>query len=226
MFEVRKAMPLVGAAALAATLIATPAQASGDQTGAAMSGLSPAKCKTKALIKNGSFEKPKLGAGTAWALYDEDDVQAWMTNDPADKVEIWSNTMGVQPKDGVQLLELNATGKGNSIYQDIRTAPGTRVYWEMYIRARDTTGAADFDTTQIHFGATPPMNSGGVNGVGSIFSYANSASEIQWKRLYGWYKIASGQKWTRVTVTALSSATNANGYGNLVDNVRVWSQSC
>ncbi|GAB3851490.1 hypothetical protein ACFPIJ_53150 [Dactylosporangium cerinum] len=238
MLKRTKMLP-VGAAALLATLVsAPPASAAGANgaggpggTGSAgMAGMSKAKpgpnqvCKE--LTMNGGFEQPKIG-NADWKLFDEDDVPAWGTDDPEGQIELWRTGMdGVPARFGKQFAELNATGSGNSIYQDIKTKPNTKIYWSFWIRARDTSDGKDTDATQIHFGKTP-KNDGSVNGVGSTFAYLNSASDASWKRLYGWYKTGPNQTSTRVTLTAVESTSTDEGYGNLVDGLTiVENQNC
>ncbi|GAA2613420.1 hypothetical protein GCM10010399_50330 [Dactylosporangium fulvum] len=227
MFKLNRTLPAVsavGAVTLFATLVGAPAHAAGRPgDGGTTFGAQRAKkpaAACKELTVNGGFETPKLGTNQDWALFDENDVPAWRTDDPKGQIEIWDGGQGVQPRFGKQFAELNATGSGNSIYQDIKTKPNTKIYWSFWIRARDTSGARDVEATQIHFGRTP-KNGGSVNGVGSTFAYRNSADDVRWKRLYGWYKTGSNQTSTRVTLTAVESASTDAGYGNLVDGLTI-----
>ncbi len=75
---------------------------------------------------------------------------------------------------------------------------------------------------------TPKNNDGNVNGVGSTFAYQNSASDVSWKRLYGWYKTASNQTSTRVTLTAVvearAKATQMNVPANITENPQAFQQ--
>ncbi|WP_327010910.1 hypothetical protein OHA72_28775 [Dactylosporangium sp. NBC_01737] len=238
MLQRTRFLPAIGAAALLATLVAAPPASAAGANGAGgpggtgnagMAGMHKAKpgpapvCKE--LTANGGFELPKIG-NAGWKLFDEDDVPAWGTDDPEGQIELWNGGMGVPARFGKQFAELNATGSGNSIYQDIKTKPNTKIYWSFWIRARDTSDGKDVDATQIHFGRTP-KNGGSVNGVGSTFAYLNSASDVSWKRLYGWYKTGSNQTSTRVTLTAVDSASTDEGYGNLVDGLTiVENQNC
>ncbi|GAA2383979.1 hypothetical protein [Dactylosporangium salmoneum] len=230
----------IGAAALLATLFGTPANAAGTGhgpggggtgSGNAMLGAIKAKhgkhagtpaAMCREMTVNGGFETPKLGKND-YMQFDQADVPGWRTDDPDGKIEIWGGNMGVPARFGKQFAELNATGQGNSIYQDIKTKPNTKIYWSFWIRARDTSGGKDVDATQIHFGKTP-RNDGSVNGIGSAFSYVNSSDDARWKRLYGWYKTGPDQTSTRVTLTAVDSASTDPGYGNLVDGLTIVDQ--
>lgn len=224
-------LPAIGAAALLATLVsAPPASAAGvsgaggpggtGSAGMAKTHKAGAKPVCKELTVDGGFESPAIG-NADWKLFDEDDVPAWSTDDPEGQIELWNGGMGVPARFGKQFAEINATGSGNSIYQDIKTKPNTKIYWSFWIRARDTSDDKDVDATQIHFGRTPKNSDGNVNGVGSTFAYLNSASDVSWKRLYGWYKTGSNQTSTRVTLTAVESASTDEGYGNLVDGLTI-----
>ncbi|WP_432973095.1 hypothetical protein [Dactylosporangium sp. CA-233914] len=231
MLNHKRMLPVIGAASLLATLIGAPAHAAdsghgpgGGNGGATFSPAKPTKGKPAALpcrelTVNGGFESPRLG-GKDYMQFDEDDVPGWRTDDPAGKIEIWGGNMGVAPRFGKQFAEINATGQGNSIYQDIKTKPNTKIYWSFWIRARDSSGGKDVDATQIHFGRTP-RNDGQVNGVGSAYAYSNSSDDARWKRLYGWYKTGPMQTSTRVTLTAIDSASTDEGYGNLVDGLTI-----
>jgi hypothetical protein len=232
-------LPALGAAALLATLVSAPPASAAGANGAGspggtgnagMAGMAKTKAGPKPVCKemtvNGGFELPKIG-NADWKLFDEEDVPAWRTDDPEGQIELWNGGMGVPARFGKQFAELNATGSGNSVYQDIKTKPNTKIYWSFWIRARDTSDGKDVDATQIHFGRTPKNDNGNVNGVGSTFAYLNSASDVSWKRLYGWYRTGSNQTSTRVTLTAVESASTDEGYGNLVDGLTiVENQNC
>jgi hypothetical protein len=222
-------LPAIGAAALLATLVSAPASAAGTNGAGSPGGTGSAgmaaKHKTgkkpvcKEMTANGGFELPKV-AGADWKLFDEDDVPAWGTDDSEGQIELWTGGMGVPARFGKQFAELNANSSGSSIYQDIMTKPNTKIYWSFWIRARDSSAGKDVDATQIHFGRTP-KNGGSVNGVGSTFAYMNSASDASWRRLHGWYRTGSNQTSTRVTLTAVESASTDEGYGNLVDGLTI-----
>ncbi|MET7422018.1 hypothetical protein [Dactylosporangium sp. NPDC005555] len=223
-------LPVVGAAALLATLVSAPpasAAGAGKPGGSGTAGMAGSSANKagpgavcKELTTGGGFEQPKV-KGADWMLFDEDDVPGWRTDDPDGKIEIWRSGMdGVPARFGSQFAELNATGSGNSIYQDIKTKPNTKIYWSFWIRARDTSDAKDVDATQIHFGRTP-RNDGSVNGVGSTFAYMNTATDVSWRRLSGWYQTGANQTSTRVTLTAVESASTDEGMGNLVDGLTI-----
>jgi hypothetical protein len=227
MLKHTKLLPAVGAAALLATLVGAPpaaAAGAGGPGGAGTAGMSMSKAGPKAVCKelttDGGFEQPKF-KGADWMLFNEDDVPGWSTDDPESEIEIWRSGMdGVPARFGSQFAELNANGSGNSIYQDIKTKPNSKIYWSFWIRARDSSEAKDVEATQIHFGRTP-KNGGSVNGVGSTFAYMNSANDASWRRLSGWYQTGSHQTSTRVTLTAVESASTDEGYGNLVDGLTI-----
>ncbi|MFF5228533.1 hypothetical protein [Dactylosporangium sp. NPDC000521] len=227
MLKHTKLLPAVGAAALLATLVGAPpasAAGAGGPGGFGSATFSSKKAPAaacKELTTDGGFETPKV-KGADWMLFDEDDVPGWRTDDPQGQIEIWRSGMdGVPARFGTQFAELNATGSGNSIYQDIKTKPNSKIYWSFWIRARNTSAGKDVDATQIHFGRTPKNDNGNVNGVGSTFAYMNTATDASWRRLSGWYQTGSNQTMTRVTLTAVESASTDEGYGNLVDGLTI-----
>ena len=238
MLKHNRVLAAAGAATMLAALAGTPAHAAGTGNepgkgnnnrnggGSAMVvAATTARANAPAVVCkemtiDGGFETPKLGKHDDYKQFDEDAVPGWSTDDPEDRIEIWGSDMGVPARFGKQFAELNATGSGNSIYQDIKTKANSKIYWSFWIRARDSSEGKDVDATQIHFGRTP-KNDGQVNGVGSAFAYANSSDDAHWKRLYGWYLTGPGQTSTRVTLTAVDSASTDEGYGNLVDGLTI-----
>jgi hypothetical protein len=169
---------------------------------------------------DGGFETPKLGTHDDYKQLNQKNVPAWRTDDPAGKIKIWSGAAGVPARFGTQFAELNATGQGTSVYQDIKTKSSTKIYWSFWIRARDSSGGPDVDATQIHYSKTPKKD-GQVNGAGAAFAYGNTSDDARWKRLYGWYQTGPDQASTRVTLTAVDSASTKAGYGNLVDGLTI-----
>jgi hypothetical protein len=179
-------------------------------------------CASKELLRNGSFEQPRLARGSAFALLPDEQVPGWRTGDPAGQIKIWGRGglgTNVAAPDGRQLAELNVTGDRNSLYQDIRTVPGSRLNWSLLIRARNATAGTDADTTSIRFTTAPRPGQAGAAGAHG-WAYANTADDTYWKTLYGYYVVPRGQTWTRVTV-ASDSHDGEVGYGNLVDDVSV-----
>jgi hypothetical protein len=181
-------------------------------------------CGTAQLLVDGGFEQPRLPAGTDHKLYAQATVPGWRTDDPHGVVELWNGArMGVPAVDGKQLAEINATG---SLFQDLRTVPGSVLTWTVAIRARNATaGAPDVDTTQVHFGASPRQGQGGALGTTGAFAYRNSADDTHWKTLYGTYEVPTDQTWTRFSLTSIAH-TGPAGYGNLVDKAGVTGMHC
>jgi hypothetical protein len=153
-------------------------------------------------------------------MYGPSQAVGWHTDDPATGITILNgHRIGVPAAEGKQFAQIRRTGY---LYQDVRTAPGHIVLWSVQIRSRDNVSTVG-DTTRIHFGATPVAGQGGTNSANG-FAYANSADNWQWKTLYGWYQVPTGQQWTRVTLTSLS--TDPTDQGDLVDGVRVTASNC
>jgi hypothetical protein len=182
------------------------------------------RCTPVELLRDGSFEQPRVPRGSTWALFDDARVPGWRTDDPAGRIEIWGRGAEVRATDGRQLAELNEHGGAKSIYQDVRAVPGTRLQWSLMIRARNTGQGPDTDTTSIHFTATPRPNQGGSQGAHG-FVYANTVDETYWKKIFGWYDVPRGQTWTRVSIQS-DDHTGGDDYGNLIDAASVKAPSC
>jgi hypothetical protein len=232
MLKHNRVLVAIGAATMLATLASAPAHAAeagngpdkksrngaGSTLVATMRSAPAAGCKE--MTVDGGFETPKLGRHDAYRQFDQEDVTGWRTDDPEGQIKIWAGSAAVPARFGKQFGELNATGQGTSVYQDITTKSNTKIYWSFWIRARDSSGGTDVDATQIHFSKTPKKD-GQVNGNVAAFTYANSADDAHWKRLYGWYLTGPNQTSTRVTLTAVDSASTDDGYGNLVDGLTI-----
>jgi hypothetical protein len=176
------------------------------------------RCIQQQLVANGGFEFPFVMGG-GFSLFNEGGLVGWQTNDPQNKVELWrSGFLGTPSHTGRQFAEINATGTNNSLYQDIRTRPGTLLRWQTAYRARNSRPGFDLDTTTLRFGRTPPFGSGA--GLGAVTATTATNSEFIWRVRSGLSLVPFGQPWTRVTLTAVST-TGPAATGNLVDSVRV-----
>jgi hypothetical protein len=213
---------LVATATLALVALQAPASAQGNPSGQVTDGHLTQRCALRQLIRNGSFESPFVGGG--FALFNGGGAVTWRTNDPNNRVELWrSGFLGTSSHTGRQHAEINATGSNNSIFQDIRTRPGTVLRWRIAYRARNSNAGFDWDRTTVRFGRTPAFGSGaGFNAV-QVASAGNT--EFVWRVASGTYRVPFGQPWTRMTLTA-QSTTGPAATGNLVDSVRVVGLRC
>jgi hypothetical protein len=189
-----------------------------------VAGQTPSPGQLGQLVVDGGFERPRLPAGTDHKLYDQATVPGWRTDDPHGLIGLWNGArLGVAAVEGRQFAEI---GAGGSLFQDLRTAPGSTLTWSVSIRARDTTaGSPDVDTTQVHFGPSPRPGQGGAQGAVGAFTYRNSTDDTHWKTLYGYYDVPSGQTWTRLSLTSIAHA-GETGHGNLVDKISVAGMQC
>jgi hypothetical protein len=214
---------MVATATLALVALQAPASAQGGGPSAQVAGDEfTQRCTRRQLIANGDFEYPRVGAG--FSLFSGGGLVAWRTNDPNNRVELWrTGFLGTWSHSGRQHAEINATGNNNSLYQDIRTRPGTLLRWTMSYRARNSQPGADFDVTTLRFGRTPAQGSGA--GFNAVQVAAAGNTEHVWRTRTGTYFVPFGQPWTRVTLTAASTSGPAMT-GNLVDRVSVIGIRC
>ncbi len=122
-------------------------------------------------LLNGSFEYPNAGNGMLQTTYDG--VPYWGTtaNDRLIEIVPYSNSSGwgtqynnrtiyaggSQAAAGDQYAELNAESYG-ALYQDVLTAPGSELTWNVSHRARTSGWSQDFDATNAMYVVTMSAN--------------------------------------------------------------------
>ncbi|MCV9385425.1 gliding motility-associated C-terminal domain-containing protein [Reichenbachiella ulvae] len=182
------------------------------------------------VVENGSFEVPDtkdpanaafveaggpIGA-TNWFYIDQANTDGWSTyNDRAGEqysnvIEIHPNGFngGFQAYEGQQWAEINAHYFG-TLYFDVVTKPGIRMSWGFAHRARRGGGE---DVVALLIDDVAVGDAGTEIG---RFSSDNS----QWNYFSGDYTIPDGQTSTRFQFKAISSATNNELEGNLLDGI-------
>ncbi len=88
-------------------------------------------------VANGGFENTAVHPQT-WTYLDAGDVEGWQTTSPDNLVEIWtSGFLGVPAFEGEQFCELNGTGSGGGLYQDVATQVGAQLRWRFAHRGRN-----------------------------------------------------------------------------------------
>ena len=111
-------------------------------------------------IQNGDFEKPgnSNNDGGEFRVQDTNSEIMWKTTETTGEIELvtkgdnaekyygldtgnWNNSGDYEGHDD-QIAELNAKEEESSLYQDIATVPGTRLYWSLDHRARDNTSSS------------------------------------------------------------------------------------
>ncbi|WP_248960746.1 hypothetical protein [Sphaerisporangium perillae] len=171
------------------------------------------------VLGNGGFEEPSdlRGAGNM-----RTDIPNWHTTSADRVIELWGP--GNAPGTGVEVAadsgsvfaEMNGT-QASTLYQDITTHPKTVLVWRLAHRARSTSpdnkdvirvkiGAPGGETVQIPLGQTTSDIADGGTG---------------WGHYTGIYRVPKGQKVTRFSVEAVSSAAGVPSYGNFLDSVEV-----
>ncbi|MEW1633029.1 hypothetical protein AB0469_03040 [Streptomyces sp. NPDC093801] len=159
-------------------------------------------------LANGSFEDPVV-AGVE-ILPDASQTQApkrvpgWLTTATDHRVELWhSGFQGVPAADGAQFAELNAN-EVSTLYQDLPTTPGTKLYWRLYHRGRQGD-----DTMALDIGAP------GAPVEQRRFTDGNTA----WGYYTGTYTVPAGQTLTRFAFRSVSAAGGNRGIGNFLDGI-------
>ncbi|MEU5159717.1 hypothetical protein AB0G74_08935 [Streptomyces sp. NPDC020875] len=159
-------------------------------------------------LVNGSFESP--GVTDMAFLPDASQTQTpgrvpgWLTTASDHLIELWhSGFQGVPAADGVQFAELNAN-EVSTLYQDLPTTPGTKLYWRLQHRGRQGR-----DTMALDIGAP------GATVEQQRFTDGNT----EWGRYTGVYTVPAGQTLTRFAFRSISAAGGNRGIGNFLDGI-------
>lgn len=159
-------------------------------------------------LVNGSFEEPVV---TDFELLpDASQTQAakrvpgWLTTSTDHVIELWrSGFSGVPAAHGSQFAELNAYQVA-TLYQDLPTTPGSKLYWRLYHRGR-----LGQDTMALDIGAP------GSTVEQRRFTDGNTA----WGYYTGTYTVPAGQTMTRFAFRSVSAAGGSQSAGNFLDGV-------
>jgi uncharacterized repeat protein (TIGR01451 family) len=166
----------------------------------------PSSAPLRVALVNGSFEEPVVT--NIEILPDSTQPQArkvpgWTTTATDHLIELWrSGFQGVPAAHGSQFAELNAY-QVSTLYQDLPTTPGTKLYWRLYHRGRAGT-----DVMALDIGAP------GAVVQQRTFSDGNTA----WGYYTGTYTVPAGQTLTRFAFRSVSSVGGAS-VGNFLDGV-------
>ncbi|MFF1285795.1 hypothetical protein ACFVY4_34655 [Streptomyces sp. NPDC058299] len=159
-------------------------------------------------LVNGSFEAPAVT--NYEVLPDASQTQAakrvpgWLTTASDHMIELWrSGFNGVPAAEGAQFAELNAN-QVSTLYQDLQTTPGTRLYWRLYHRGREGE-----DTMALDIGAP-----------GSMAEQRRfTDGKTAWGYYTGTYTVPAGQTLTRFAFRSISAAGGNRFIGNLLDGI-------
>lgn len=171
-------------------------------------------------IKNGSFESP-VAPTTTYFVKDNTKDLYWKTTAYDRTIELVStkNSSVVQggyytttAADGTQFAELNANVV-STLYQDIKTVPGSTMKWSLNHRGRWGT-----DSMKLMIGSP-------IEDLKDQIPDGQSApnmitSNTAWKEYTGSYVVPEGQTVTRFAFVSVSAAGNNNSVGNLLDKIR------
>ncbi|MFJ4950278.1 isopeptide-forming domain-containing fimbrial protein [Streptomyces sp. NPDC088760] len=168
----------------------------------------PPAAPLRVTLVNGSFEDPPV---TNYELLpDASQTQAakrvpgWLTTASDHMIELWrSGFNGVPAAEGAQFAELNAN-QVSTLYQDLPTTPGTKLYWRLYHRGREGQ-----DTMALDIGAPGSMVEQ------RRFTDGNTA----WGYYTGTYSVPAGQTLTRFAFRSISAAGGNRATGNLLDGI-------
>ncbi|MEV6809945.1 CARDB domain-containing protein [Streptomyces sp. NPDC051132] len=168
----------------------------------------PPAIPLRVALVNGSFEEPAVT--NFEILPDASQTQAskrvpgWRTSASDHMIELWrSGFNGVPAAEGAQFAELNANEVA-TLYQDLPTTPGTKLYWRLYHRGR-----LGQDTMALDIGAP------GSTVQQRTFTDGNTA----WGYYTGTYTVPDGQTLTRFAFRSVSAAGGNRGVGNFLDGV-------
>jgi len=185
------------------------------------------------VVNNPSIELPNLSTDSytykeKWvsgnciiATVYEDDVPYWDTtaSEPNDTIEIWRgecahmySSVVFTADDGEQFVELNAYVNA-SLYQDLKTVPGTTITWSVAHRARDSStsgGRPDIATV-----------SAGAPGETLTVLETMESYDDRWYQYSGTYTVPAGQTVTRFSFDAISTANGDPTRGNFIDDFRI-----
>ncbi|WP_199811736.1 isopeptide-forming domain-containing fimbrial protein [Streptomyces sp. NRRL S-340] len=168
----------------------------------------PPAAPLRVTLVNGSFEQPPVTG--VEILPDASQTQApkrvpgWLTTATDHMIELWhSGFNGVPAADGTQFAELNAY-QVSTLYQDLPTTPGTKLYWRLYHRGRQGD-----DTMALDIGAP------GSTVQQRRFTDGNTA----WGYYTGTYTVPAGQTLTRFAFRSISAAGGNPSVGNFLDGI-------
>ncbi|MET9465699.1 hypothetical protein ABZY44_12990 [Streptomyces sp. NPDC006544] len=159
-------------------------------------------------LVNGSFEEPVMT--NVEILPDSSQTQAakrvpgWRTTATDHMIELWrSGFQGVPAAEGAQFAELNAN-EVSTLYQDLTTTPGTKLYWRLHHRGR-----LGQDTMALDIGAP-----------GAVVEQRRfTDGTTAWGYHTGTYIVPAGQTTTRFAFRSVAAAGGAPTIGNFLDGV-------
>jgi hypothetical protein len=177
---------------------------------------SPASCPRPVKLVNGGFEQPTppgpVGFFPDASQNRPNSMPGWRTTAIDHLIEIWSgppNPTSTPAFEGKQFVELNGT-QFSTLYQDLPTTPGVKLYWRLSHRGRQGT-----DTMALLIGAPGA----------EVQQQTMSDGTIKWGTYPGTYTVPPGQTTTRFALRAVSSIGGPT-IGNFLDGISFGTAPC
>ncbi|MEU8324160.1 hypothetical protein AB0C33_37860 [Nonomuraea sp. NPDC048881] len=174
----------------------------------------PGGCGPRISLINGSFEAPVVSNYEIRPDASHNDPRAvpgWRTTASDGRIELWrTGFQNVPADDGQQFAELNAN-MVSTLYQDVPTTPGTKLYWKLSHRGRQ--GA---DTMALQIG---PPNA-------PVEQARMTDGNTAWGHYTGEYVVPPGQSTTRFAFKSISAAGGNPAIGNFLDGIVFGTAPC
>jgi parallel beta-helix repeat protein len=155
---------------------------------------------------NSGIESPIIPNAT-FRIVNANTVSAWETTATDNMIEIWSTGfLGVPADTGKQFVELNANQVA-SIYQDIKTVPGTVLTWSVAHRGRSGVDVAT-------------MSIGAINSSLTVVETMSDGTDA-WGHYTGTYTVPEGQTVTRFSFDSVSASGGSPSVGNFIDSFTI-----
>lgn len=219
--------------AIPAATTDAPAASSSPVSASAVGARAVSDADLPEYLVNGDFSYPGAPWGGAWNIWPDTGQYATVDNpSPAGRIDGWnakrfgwSSTQTVGHAGVIELQNHSASGniyaelaayeKNTSIYQDIRTTPGTMLVW----RLRHTSlNRGYLDRMSVMIGApghetAQQATRVSVNGLGDRTGPVGT----WWETYTGEYLVPAGQTVTRLGFLNADSRSGTNG--NLLDDI-------
>ncbi|MGW2146631.1 DUF7507 domain-containing protein [Nonomuraea bangladeshensis] len=174
----------------------------------------PGGCGQRIALINGSFEAPVVTDFEIRPDASHNDPRAvpgWRTTASDGQIELWhTGFLNVPSDDGQQFAELNAN-MVSTLYQDLPTTPGTKLYWKLSHRGRQGS-----DTMALQIG---PPNA-------PVEQARMTDGNTAWGHYTGEYVVPPGQTITRFAFKSISAAGGNPAVGNFLDGIVFGTAPC
>ncbi|MFD7595697.1 hypothetical protein ACFV6D_21975 [Kitasatospora sp. NPDC059812] len=155
-----------------------------------------------------------MSSDKGWQDFPEGAVPGWRASATDHLIEIRNGQLRygkVPPDSGKQYAELNAN-EPSSLYQDVRTIPGSVMRWKIAHRGRQGV-----DVMRVRIGAPTGELVAQVPEKAKSPDLADG--KTAWGHYEGFYTVPEGQTVTRFAAASVSTFGNDPRRGNLVDSL-------